>query len=211
IRVDKQKLCLILHAMNLSLRPSQSQRLRISQHQQLAFELLQMSAAELEEAIERETEQNPLLERVDGRSDPAGAERVSPEPGNAERSDGDGDDRGFDPRLLPDHRGERSLVAMETPEEERFDGVPARAPSLADHLEAELRLATDDADTRRLAIDIIGNLDDDGFLRDDLGEIAARSASTIDAAERALALVQGFDPPGIASRSLAECLLLQLR
>jgi RNA polymerase sigma-54 factor len=58
---------------------------------------------------------------------------------------------------------------------------------------------------------IIGNLDDDGLLKADLPELAEQLGVTLDQVEKVLALVQGFDPTGVAARDLRECLLLQLR
>ena len=58
---------------------------------------------------------------------------------------------------------------------------------------------------------IIGNLDENGYLTAGLEEIMAAGPYKAEDAEQALALVQDFDPPGVAARDLRECLLLQLR
>ena len=58
---------------------------------------------------------------------------------------------------------------------------------------------------------IIGNLDDDGYLVASFDELAAMGPWPVDDVERALRLVQSFDPIGVAARDLQECLLLQLR
>ena len=58
---------------------------------------------------------------------------------------------------------------------------------------------------------IIGNLDEDGYLRAERGRDRRRArAEPVEEVERVLTLVQAFDPPGVAARSIQECLLLQL-
>ena len=64
---------------------------------------------------------------------------------------------------------------------------------------------------REIGAAIIGNLDDDGYLVASFDELAAMGPWPVDEVERALQLVQGFDPIGVAARDLQECLLLQLR
>ena len=74
-----------------------------------------------------------------------------------------------------------------------------------------MRLTVNDPVLRQLALAIIGELDEDGYLREGLDEIAARGGVSVEDAQRALDAVQGLDPPGVGARSLQECLLLQLR
>jgi RNA polymerase sigma-54 factor len=57
---------------------------------------------------------------------------------------------------------------------------------------------------------IIGNLDDDGYLRTPLSEIAADAGSSVEDAESVLKQIQTFDPTGVGARDLVECLLIQL-
>ncbi len=198
--------------VDLRLRPGLATQLRLFPNLQLQFTLFRLSTEDLVRAIDDEVAGNPMLERVADRHDPADADQVGRGPAApSSRLDEDPTGLGFDPRLLRHAPRERSLVALEEPEDRRFDGVPAPSPTLAAHLEADLRLALDDPGLRRLATEIIGNLDEDGYLRDGLDAIAARCGARIEDADRALAVVQGLDPPGVGARSLQECLLLQLR
>jgi RNA polymerase sigma-54 factor len=112
--------------------------------------------------------------------------------------------------MFDDHE-ERSLVAQEDRDELPFENMVRSQSSLADHLEEQLRFGTEDEAMRRLGSLIIGNLDEDGYLRAELSEIAQRGQVPVEEVERALALVQGFDPPGVAARSVQECLLIQLK
>jgi RNA polymerase sigma-54 factor len=83
--------------------------------------------------------------------------------------------------------------------------------SLTDHLEEQLRFATEDPTIRLIGSEIIGNLDEDGYLRAELSEIATRCGVAVDKVEPVLAMVQAFDPPGVAARGIQECLLIQLK
>src|SRR5438309_3790741 len=209
----------------LSLR--QSQRLVMTPLLQQAIQLLQLSTLELQDVVQKELLENPLLEEVpaDGGETPDGGE-VAPSaeatpaptvepittepPPTAERQT---DDLPFDPiAVLFDEPEERFLVAQEEREDVPFENFVRSVSSLADHLEEQLRFATEDPAARRIGAEIIGNLDEDGYLRAELGEIAPRCASTPEEVERVLTeVVQKFDPIGVGARTIQECLLLQLR
>ena len=75
----------------------------------------------------------------------------------------------------------------------------------------QLSMQTDDPLMREIGSAIIGNLDDDGYLVASFDELAAMGPWPVADVERALRLVQSFDPTGVAARDLQECLLLQLR
>ncbi len=106
---------------------------------------------------------------------------------------------------------ERSLVQQEEHEETRFENFVGTPTSLADHLDEQLRLTVVEADVRMAAEEIIGNLDEDGYLRATIEEIAEKRSLSAPVVEKALTMVQGFDPIGVAARDLRECLLIQLR
>ncbi len=98
-------------------------------------------------------------------------------------------------------------------DEERpgFESVLTRPSDLADHLEEQLRLEFTDEVDERIGLEIIGNLDANGYLADDVPSIAARLDVTEEQVERVLLKIQRFDPIGVASRDLRECLLVQAR
>ncbi len=87
----------------------------------------------------------------------------------------------------------------------------AEQSTLSDHLARQLAIATDDPVRRMIGTAIIDALDDAGYLRESAEEIADRLGASLDVVEETLALVQTFEPTGIAARDLAECLALQLR
>ncbi|CUA84858.1 RNA polymerase, sigma 54 subunit, RpoN/SigL [Chelatococcus sambhunathii] len=83
--------------------------------------------------------------------------------------------------------------------------------SLHDHLEAQLLVATSDPAERLIGRHLIDAVDETGYLAEDTAAIAARLGTTNERVEEVLALVQTFEPSGIAARSLAECLAIQLK
>jgi RNA polymerase sigma-54 factor len=214
-------------AMEARLSLRQSQRVVMTPLLQQAIQLLQLSTLELQEVVQKELLENPMLEEVNQdtpeTTDGATAtttETPAPtvEPITAETpptTERQTDELPFDFNAVmsaaDDDHEERSLVSQEDREDLPFENVVRTQVSLADHLEEQLRFATEDVAVRRIGAEIIGNLDEDGYLRADLEEIAQRCSVTADEAAKVLELVQGFDPPGVAARSIQECLLLQLR
>jgi RNA polymerase sigma-54 factor len=207
-----------------SMRLVQKQGLRLVMTPQLqqAIQLLQLSTLELQERIQQELEQNPFLEETnpDAPEEPTSAldqppTPPAPEPVSKETSqvdDARADELPFDlTAAIFDEPDERTPVSTEEREEMPFENLGNSEASLSDHLVEQLRLATEDEEILRLGEGIIGNLDDDGYLRAEVAEIGEACGATETRVEEALRLVQGFDPIGVAARSIQECLLLQLR
>jgi RNA polymerase sigma-54 factor len=96
-------------------------------------------------------------------------------------------------------------------EKPSFENFLSRPASLADHLEWQLRLSICSDEVREAGMSIIGNLNEDGYLTASLEEIAQTGEHKPEDVEAALALVQQFDPLGVAARDVRECLLIQLR
>ncbi len=92
-----------------------------------------------------------------------------------------------------------------------IENTLSSSASLADHLLWQLSMQTDDPVLRDIGEAIIGNLDDDGYLVATVEELASMGPWPAEVVERALDLIHGFDPIGVAARDLQECLLLQLR
>jgi RNA polymerase sigma-54 factor len=91
-----------------------------------------------------------------------------------------------------------------------YDQLFTKEPDLYDHLLWQLRLSNESEDIRRVGETIICNLDENGYLRVSLEETVEEAKTDMPTAEKALALVQSFDPPGVGARNVKECLLLQL-
>ena len=82
--------------------------------------------------------------------------------------------------------------------------------SLGEHLLHQLRLSCSSEEDCRIGELLIGSIDENGYLRESVEEIAALHHASREDVERFLTLIQGFDPPGVGARDLVECLLLQL-
>jgi RNA polymerase sigma-54 factor len=183
--------------------------------------LLQLNKLELREMIEQELMQNPVLEEVaeDGLPrEPEAGEREAADDGfeKAEREvppeETQDPFEDFDMKAVfeeymdaTDRQGEREEI--ERPAFENFLSPPS---TLTDHLEWQLGLALSSDEVKAAARDIIGNLNEDGYLTATLEEIATSGGHPPANVEQALKLVQEFDPLGVAARDLRECLLLQL-
>jgi RNA polymerase sigma-54 factor len=101
----------------------------------------------------------------------------------------------------------RERETIERPSFEKFLSSPT---GLTEHLEWQLHGIVCTEKVREIAETIIGNLDEDGYLTASLDEVALNGGYTMDDVEEALAVVQEFDPLGVAARNLRECLLIQL-
>jgi RNA polymerase sigma-54 factor len=212
-------------AMEARLSLRQSQRVVMTPLLQQAIQLLQLSTLELQEVVQKELLENPLLEEVAPETDspeqaaaaatPDAPATTPVEPAPVESSptaERQTDDLPFDLNavMFDDHE-ERSLVAQEDREELPFENIVRSVSSLTDYLDEQMRFTFEDPLMLRIGNQIIGNLDEDGYLRAELSEIADKCQTTVDQVERVLLLIQAFDPAGVAARSIQECLLIQLR
>ena len=208
---------------SLSIR--QSQQLVLTPQLQQAIKLLQLSNLELEAYIAEELSKNPLLESRGGEEE---AEQPSSDfTADDEAGDETPDDPGADNLILGQADDDRPLdvdwtsEALETdsfadvvgsaPSDEAFDfdRVQYSAASLAEHLQDQLHGASGpEGDLARLIAEM---LDETGYLPVSVAEIAQSAGAALPTGERALALVQDLDPPGVGARSLAECLALQAK
>ena len=203
----------------------QAQTLVMSQQLQQAIKLLALSNMELEAVIAEEIAKNPLLEvrPGEGGSSENVVVREDRETGE-EPSDPTGADE-----LIAAMRGESDSpldmdwreAALDTDsftdvstgsgngEGFDFDRLEASESSLAEHLLAQLR-GTGGA-IGRIAEAIVNELEETGYLDTPLRAIAEALDVALAEAEAALALVQSLDPPGVAARSLEECIALQAK
>jgi RNA polymerase sigma-54 factor len=92
-----------------------------------------------------------------------------------------------------------------------LEAYVAARPSLHDHLAGQLSLACPDLRRRLIGQAIIDGIDETGYLRENLDDVAGRLDADPAEAEAVLAIVQSFDPSGVGARDLSECLAIQLR
>jgi RNA polymerase sigma-54 factor len=207
-------------AMEARLTLRQTQRLVMTPMLQQAIQLLQLSTIELQELLQKELTENPMLEESPTEEGPAPepapeapvAEATPPDAPAVAETTSDAPDLPFDlTEIMFGPPDERTLVQQEQHEETRFENFVGTSTSLADYLYDQIRMSVAEPDVRMAAEEIIGNLDEDGYLRATLEEMAEKTRLSAAVFEKALALVQTFDPPGVGARDLRECLLIQLR
>src|SRR5712692_8454761 len=191
------------------------QKLILTPSLQQAIKLLPMSTLELSDLLNQEMVENPMLEEVPTEdlqpAETASAQEKAGTEQKANKTDtwDDQDYEYFFGDYLDD--GYRPRAPQEIKELPPIENTLSTASSLADHLMWQLSMQTDEPLMREIGSAIIGNLDDDGYLVASFEELAGMGPWPVGDVERALELIQGFDPTGVAARDLQECLLLQLR
>ncbi|MGQ9524847.1 MAG: RNA polymerase factor sigma-54 [Armatimonadota bacterium] len=168
----------------------------------LANSLLGMSCLELTQAVLQEIADNPALETEDDMCSSCTA------PGELCPGCVNGPEA---PTDAPNAHSWRDVPTSASSDDEIADPValiPERI-TLRDHLLFQLGTVVDEAD-REIAEHLVCAVDDNGYLKADLAELAAICRTTVSHVERVLSAVQSLDPPGVAARDLRECLLLQL-
>jgi len=206
-------------AMEARLALRQTQRLVMTPMLQQAIQLLQLSTLELQELLQKELTENPMLEESAPEDAPQPEAAGDPPPGDglpveprATDAPPEAPDLPFDiTEILFGPPDERTLVQQEEHDETRFENFIGATTSLSDHLTDQLRLSVTEPEVRRAADEIIGNLDEDGYLRATLEEMAEKTGLPLAVFEKTLSLVQTFEPCGVGARDLRECLLIQLR
>ncbi|MBX3302363.1 MAG: RNA polymerase factor sigma-54 [Nitrospira sp.] len=213
--------------MKLRLDLKLSQKLIMTPQLQQAIKLLQLSRLELQQSLTQHLLENPLLdeiqpdgeenessineEKVEEISASAGQEQVSTAETPEERgSPEEFSASGWEEYFGRDRRDGQSEYSSASDDFPSYEQTVAKAMSLEEHLLWQLSLSTLSDRDKELGRLIIGNLDDDGYLRTPLAEIVDGSIFTEPEAESVLTDIQTFDPTGVAARDLVECLLLQL-
>lgn len=192
-------------------RLSLQQRLlqKLSPQQIQVIKLLEIPAIQLEQRIKSELEENPILEMTE-------------ESDEEEKFDESDDSSSDDEFSLEDYLNDEDvpsyrLSANNYSKDDKLIDMPySSGVSFHDSLIEQLGLANLNEEEQLIAEYIIGNIDEDGYLRRDLLSISDDLAFhrnkevKLEDLERYLELIQDFDPPGIGARDLQECLLLQI-
>jgi RNA polymerase sigma-54 factor len=210
----------------------QSQALVMTPQLMQAIKLLQLSNLDLSAYVDGELERNPLLERLndvpglgengtqDERPEEAvGADRWDPEAdsganGAAKTGSETSDDNDRQPAEPPAAQFGYSDLGRGGGRQDSDYNLEAFVPvrrTLADHLGEQLALAVADPIRRMIGQYLIDSVDEAGYLTTDLDTVASRLGAPLAQVEKAVALVQSFDPPGVCARNLKECLAIQLK
>ncbi|CAN5512249.1 RNA polymerase factor sigma-54 [soil metagenome] len=173
----------------------------LSPQMQQSLNILQAPLMELRQMVAAEMQVNPVLEEE--RREGAEAPEAAPaEPSGLETE-------------WTEYFSQRASAEPWTAEalerRQHFFDSQTKPQTLQQHLLEQMAGSALDISERGVALVIIGNVDDRGYLRSTLEEIATQSGCSLELAEKVLAVVQSFDPAGVAARDLAECLLIQLQ
>jgi len=198
---------------------------KLSPQQIQLMKLLQVPTANLEERIKEELEENPALEQSEEDHDDQFDEVKDEFENTDEEFEKDGSEEEYDnidiSEYVGDEEGEIAEYKLRDdnyPEIDDNKVVPYRIEtSFHEHLLEQLGMLKLDEKRKKIAEQIVGSIDDDGYLRRDTAAIVDDLAfrqnieSNEQEVQEVISLVQQFDPPGVGARDLQECLLLQLR
>jgi RNA polymerase sigma-54 factor len=200
---------------------------------QQAIKLLQLNRMELAEVVNQEMMENPILEELaetpegenatpteaqEGEINPE-AEQLRDEEAflkpkaQEEQLVAGKDDFNWESYVEEFNSSSSSAPSMREINEElpSFENVLTKTTSLEEHLAWQLSMITMNPEERKLGELIIGNLTDDGYLNANVQDMALECGVEAEDAEEVLKIVQNFDPLGVGSRNLQECLAIQAR
>jgi len=223
-------------ALSPRLELKQGQSLVMTPQLQQAIKLLQMSNLELQAFVESELEKNPLLERDEKReAQGPGAETQERDVASAMKDGASAEERlatldtDLDNVYQGESRADAAHRAGAAPADSGWASLkPSRAVSLdhdeldigatlsrektlAEHLTEQLMLTIADPADRLIGQNLIGMVNEAGYLTSDPAQVAEMLGTDIAHVERVLGVLQGFDPAGVFARDLKECLMLQLK
>ncbi len=225
-------------AVSQRLELRQGQSLVMTPQLQQAIKLLQLSNLELVNYVEQELERNPLLERDEAeptvqeerdnrdaapkeqsetldrelaREDFSKADDLDADRSDVYAEDADSAAAAASGGSLVDWTSARSGGSFDGDADGSMERGLIQAPSLKDHLTDQLTIAALEPDQRLIGAALIDAIDEAGYLRIELDEIASRLGAPHEAVEDVLRTVHGFEPTGVGARNLGECLALQLR
>lgn len=183
---------------NLTL--EQSQKLVMTPELRQAIQLLQYNSLELNQYIDQEMQENPMLELETGKQETEVQEETHIE----EEVDWKEYIENYN---SPDYRPE----VDRNQDEQNFESFISHNPSLIEHLMSQLGLITMTKKEYKIGEYIVQDIDVNGYLKSTLDEIAISTGATMEETEKMLKLVQSFDPLGVGARDLRECLLIQIK
>lgn len=204
----------------------QTQSLMITPQLQQAIKLLTLTHLEMTTLISQEMVENPMLEEIDGEVDPGpqeeSREEIDAKEATADNFSGpeliEGSKDNFDWESYSESFNSTSssspnMKESTSPEDlPSYENMVSKGQSLQEHLEWQLRMESLSSEQLNFCLDLIGNIDDDGYLEIPLEEIVARHPTLErDEALGMLGLVQHLDPVGCGAQTIQECLGIQAR
>jgi len=184
---------------------------KLSPQQIQMIKLLELPAIQLEQRVKRELEENPVLEVVDNHREGEQREDEDKEP--KEEADNDISIEEY----MSDEPSYKYKTNNYSKDDKREDIPFSIGSTFHEYLAEQLGLLSLNEHEQMLAGYIVGNIDEDGYLRRDVESMVDDLAFSMnievsdDEMERMLTVIQELDPPGLGARDLRECLLIQLK
>ncbi len=207
-------------AMEMRQQLKMSQQLVMTPQLQQAIKLLQLTRLELQDVVRQELEENPLLEETVEAEDIREAEPL-------EAAEKENDPNSQEDEFHEVETGEETLRDWDSyldgynyssgeqysgdDEHSSFENLLTRKDTLVDHLLWQLHMGHFTEQEVGIGEEIIGNIDEEGYLRASLEEVAQTCSVSESDVLPVLERIQEFDPTGVAARDLRECLLIQAR
>lgn len=214
-----------------------SQQLVMTPQLQQAIKLLQLNRMELAEVVNQELMENPVLEELaegpegettDGENAGETQVEAASDPEAEQKRDEDSftkpttaeeqlvtpkDDFNWESYVEEYNSSSGTAPSMREVNDElpSFENALTKTTSLEEHLGWQLSMIKMAPEERKLGELIIGNLTDDGYLNANLDELAKEAGVDLEDAPEVLKIIHNFDPVGVGSRNLQECLLIQAR
>lgn len=179
----------------------QQQKLLMTPELRQAIMILQMSSLELNEYLQQQLEENPVLE-------------VREEQEEQERLEEYPEEEAAESEWLEyfADRSDLGLCSRQEPLSRKdFTAYSWTAPTLSEHLLFQLHLSLKDEEELRIGEYLIGSIDENGYLNTSVSEAARELQVSEEQVLKVLHVIQGFEPSGVGARDLKECLLIQLR
>ncbi len=203
-------------ALEIKQQLRQTQQLAMTPQLQQAIKLLQYNHQDMITAVEAELRENPILEVVPN-------DDAEPDSDSPIRNDLDAlEDMAREPEIkesdlfdvswenyLENYGADLDRNPASAPDRMPLENIRSKSYSLFEYLLEQLRISDLNEGDRAIALEIIGNLNEDGYLDVDLSEIAESRGVALCEVERVLKEIQKFEPLGVAARDLRECLLIQ--
>ena len=190
-----------------SLYQSLSQSQTLAPQMRKSLEILQASTLELSQLLRQALETNPTLEDI---TEIESLDQESPDaddPDSLEYLNETEDD--WRDRSILDGRNNQWTQEDEERRQRLYDNIVA-PESLQQHLQQQLDLSLIEPSVRRAAEELLGFINERGFLDEPLQKIGLNSSSTFKDLREALGLIQSFDPAGVGASGIPEALLIQL-
>lgn len=205
-----------------------TQQLVMTPQLQQAIKLLQLSRMELQDVMQKEMLENPVLEegqesaevtgdgKGEGGGDGEGMETAAAREEKVKEVKGDesaAKEVDWDAYLENYTMSPRAPAVRREPDDlPSIESTYTRKPSLSEHLIWQMKMSNFSDSENHVGGLIIGNLSPDGYFREPpIIDIAESAGVNMEEAESVLEKIQAFDPVGVAARNLSECLIIQAR